>query len=50
MGLCSTEAVVLRTYKLADADKIVLVLTHRRGCCAGSDAERANSKVASVPG
>ncbi len=31
MGLCETEALVLRTYNLAEADKIVVVLTHANG-------------------
>ena len=35
MALCSTEAVVLRTYKLADADKIVLILTQQAGLLRG---------------
>jgi len=31
MGLCETEALVLRTYNLAEADKIVVSLTHANG-------------------
>lgn len=31
MGLCETEALVLRTYNLAEADKIVVLLTHDNG-------------------
>lgn len=31
MGLCETEALVLRTYNLAEADKIVVSLTHASG-------------------
>ena len=31
MGLCETEALVLRTYNLAEADKIVVSLTHSSG-------------------
>ena len=31
MGLCETEALVLRTYNLAEADKIVVCLTHVNG-------------------
>lgn len=31
MGLCETEALVLRTYNLAEADKIVVCLTHDNG-------------------
>ncbi len=31
MGLCETEALVLRTYNLAEANKIVVSLTHANG-------------------
>ncbi len=31
MGFCETEALVLRTYNLAEADKIVVSLTHANG-------------------
>lgn len=31
MGLTETDAIVLRTYNLAEADKIILFLTHRMG-------------------
>lgn len=35
MGLVETEAVVLQTYKLADADKIVLCMTEKAGLVRG---------------
>jgi DNA repair protein RecO (recombination protein O) len=35
MGLCETEALVLRTYNLAEADKIVVSLTHANGLVRG---------------
>lgn len=35
MGLVETEAIVLQTYKLADADKIVLCMTERAGLVRG---------------
>ena len=35
MGLVETEAFVLRTYKLAEADKIVLCLTREAGLVRG---------------
>src|SRR5437763_8563354 len=35
MGLHETEAFVLRTYKLAEADKIVVLLTRRAGLLRG---------------
>lgn len=35
MGVVETEAIVLRTYKLADADKIVVALTRDRGVVRG---------------
>jgi DNA repair protein RecO (recombination protein O) len=35
MGLCETEALVLRTYNLAEADKIVVSLTHASGLVRG---------------
>ncbi|MDT7690431.1 MAG: repair protein RecO [Acidobacteriota bacterium] len=46
MGLVETEAVVLQTYKLADADKIVLCMTEKAGLVRGvaRGARRLNSK------
>ena len=42
MGLVETQAIVLQTYKLADADKIVLCMTEKaglvRGVARGTDA------------
>lgn len=35
MGLVETEAIVLQTYKLADADKIVLCMTKKAGLVRG---------------
>ncbi|MGB8508864.1 MAG: DNA repair protein RecO [Pyrinomonadaceae bacterium] len=35
MGLVETEAIVLRTYKLAEADKIAICLTQREGLVRG---------------
>ena len=35
MGLVETEAIVLQTYKLADADKIVLCMTEKAGLVRG---------------
>ncbi len=35
MGLVDTEAIILRTYKLAEADKIVSCLTHKAGLVRG---------------
>ncbi len=35
MGLVDTEAIILRTYKLAEADKIVLCLTQKAGLVRG---------------
>ena len=35
MGLCETEALVLRTYNLAEADKIVVCLTRANGLVRG---------------
>ena len=35
MGLCETEALVLRTYNLAEADKIVVSLTRANGLVRG---------------
>ncbi len=35
MGLCETEALVLRTYNLAEADKIVVCLTRASGLVRG---------------
>src|SRR5215210_978544 len=46
MGLNETEAFVLRTYKLAEADKIVVLLTRRAGLVRGvaRGARRLKSK------
>jgi DNA repair protein RecO (recombination protein O) len=46
MGLYETEAFVLRTYKLAEADKIVVLLTRRAGLLRGvaRGARRLKSK------
>src|SRR5215210_2858887 len=46
MGLNETEAFVLRTYKLAEADKIVVLLTRRAGLLRGvaRGARRLKSK------
>lgn len=46
MGLIDTEAIVLRTYKLAEADKIVICLTRREGLVRGvaRGARRLKSK------
>lgn len=35
MGLCETEAIVLRTYKLSEADKIAVCLTRQYGVVRG---------------
>jgi len=35
MGICETEAIVLRTYKLAEADKIAVFLTQHFGVMRG---------------
>lgn len=46
MGLVETEAIVLQTYKLADADKIVLCMTEKAGLVRGvaRGARRLKSK------
>ncbi|MBA3440600.1 MAG: DNA repair protein RecO [Pyrinomonadaceae bacterium] len=46
MGLINTEAIVLRTYKLAEADKIVVCLTRQTGVVRGvaRGARRLKSK------
>lgn len=46
MGLVETQAIVLQTYKLADADKIVLCMTERAGLVRGvaRGARRLKSK------
>ena len=46
MGLVETQAIVLQTYKLADADKIVLCLTEKAGLVRGvaRGARRLKSK------
>jgi DNA repair protein RecO (recombination protein O) len=46
MGLVETQAIVLQTYKLADADKIVLCMTERSGLVRGvaRGARRLKSK------
>ena len=46
MGLVETQAVVLQTYKLADADKIVLCMTEKAGLVRGvaRGARRLKSK------
>src|SRR5215216_3135828 len=46
MGLVETQAIVLQTYKLADADKIVLCMTERAGLLRGvaRGARRLKSK------
>ncbi len=46
MGLVQTEAIVLRTYKLAEADKIVVCLTRNEGLIRGvaRGARRLKSK------
>ena len=35
MGLVETQAIVLQTFKLADADKIVLCMTEKAGLVRG---------------
>lgn len=35
MGLCETEAIVLRTYRLSEADKIAVCLTRKAGVVRG---------------
>src|ERR1051325_3174452 len=47
MGLVETEAIVLHTHKLADADKIVVSLTERAGLVRGGarGARRLKSRV-----
>ena len=35
MGLVETEAIILRTYNLAEADKIVICLTRKAGVVRG---------------
>lgn len=49
MGFVETEAIVLRKYNLSDADKIVVVLTEKRGLVRGvaNGAKRLKSKFAS---
>ena len=43
MGLVDTEALVLRTYNLAEADKIVVCLTKvSRPCCEESQKDVEN--------
>jgi DNA repair protein RecO (recombination protein O) len=46
MGIVETQAIVLQTYKLADADKIVLCMTERAGLVRGvaRGARRMKSK------
>jgi DNA repair protein RecO (recombination protein O) len=46
MGLVETQAIVLQTYKLADADKIVLCMTEKSGLVRGvaRGARRLKSK------
>jgi len=46
MGLVETQAIVLQTYKLADADKIVLCMTEKAGLVRGvaRGARRLKSK------
>ena len=46
MGLVETEAIVLRTYKLAEADKIAVLLTEKAGLVRGvaRGARRLKSK------
>lgn len=46
MGLVETQAIVLQTYKLADADKIVLCMTEKAGMVRGvaRGARRLKSK------
>ncbi|MGI9104976.1 MAG: DNA repair protein RecO [Pyrinomonadaceae bacterium] len=46
MGIAETEAIVLRTYKLAEADKITVFLTRRMGIMRGvaRGARRLKSK------
>ncbi len=46
MGLIETQAIVLQTYKLADADKIVLCMTEKAGLVRGvaRGARRLKSK------
>jgi DNA repair protein RecO (recombination protein O) len=46
MGLVETQAIVLQTYKLADADKIVLCMTEKAGLIRGvaRGARRLKSK------
>jgi DNA repair protein RecO (recombination protein O) len=46
MGIVETQAIVLQTYKLADADKIVLCMTERAGLIRGvaRGARRLKSK------
>lgn len=46
MGLVETEAIVLRTYRLAEADKIVVCLTEKAGLVRGvaSGARRLKSR------
>ena len=46
MGLVDTQAIVLQTYKLADADKIVLFMTEKAGLVRGvaRGARRLKSK------
>ncbi len=46
MGVCETEAIVLRTYKLAEADKIAVFLSQHLGIMRGvaRGARRLKSK------
>jgi DNA repair protein RecO (recombination protein O) len=46
MGICETEAIILRTYKLAEADKIAVFLSQRSGVMRGvaRGARRLKSK------
>ncbi len=46
MGICETEAIILRTYKLAEADKIAVFLSQRLGVMRGvaRGARRLKSK------
>lgn len=49
MALVETESLVLKTYSLAEADKIVVLLTHDHGIVRGvaKGAKRLNSKFGS---
>src|SRR3712207_7191909 len=51
MGLVETQAIVLQTFKLADADKIVLCMTEKaglvRGVARGARSEEHTSELQS---